>query len=245
MPIFDKRERARKERNKRRKVIVVLLALVALLAAGAMVGRRAYHSVYMQPARFAPPPPPQFRAARKVYPYSIVPGGVFDPQELKETMRVDPVALEHYGDIRIEDLVPVRIQSPLQAYVSYRIGNKIYWTAKKLNIPRGELVLTDGRNMIRARCGNRIALRMREGKISEQRDKDLETIFDSPIPSAAPLPPALEPVIPLDGRHLEPPPPSDVAPTPEPESLVLCASGMFLILAGIKWKSRPQTAEGS
>lgn len=205
-----------------------------------MVAHRAFHSVYFQPERFAPPPAPRFRAARKVFPYSVVPGGVFDPKELTDTMRVDPVAREHYGDIRVDDLVPVRIQAPLQAYVSYRIGNNIYWTAKKLNIPRGELVLTDGRNMIRARCGNRISVRLQKRELSEQGEQTLETVFEAPIPSLAKLPPFLQPVVPpgIGGRDIETPQQSEIETTPEPTGFVMCASGILLMLGGAVWRRR-------
>jgi hypothetical protein len=42
-------------------------------------------------------------------------------------------------------------------YVSYRKGDKVYWTAKKLQLAEGETLLSDGRSEIRGRCGNRIS----------------------------------------------------------------------------------------
>jgi hypothetical protein len=42
-------------------------------------------------------------------------------------------------------------------YVSYRKGDDIYWTARKVMLQAGETLLTDGRNEMRARCANRIS----------------------------------------------------------------------------------------
>ena len=43
------------------------------------------------------------------------------------------------------------------AYVSYRIGHRVFWTRKPVRIPAGETVLTDGETEIRARCGNAVS----------------------------------------------------------------------------------------
>jgi hypothetical protein len=42
-------------------------------------------------------------------------------------------------------------------YVSYRKGEQVYWTARKVTLAEGESILSDGQNDIRARCGNRIS----------------------------------------------------------------------------------------
>src|SRR5262249_440424 len=41
---------------------------------------------------------------------------------------------------------------------SYKSDGRIFWTPHRLTIRRGETVFADGRNMILARCGNRVAL---------------------------------------------------------------------------------------
>jgi hypothetical protein len=241
MPVFDKRRRESERRKERWKFGALILSGLALLFGGSWLARRAYYSVYVQPYRLAPPAP-RFRAARPVFPYSVVPGGVYDPKELMETIRVDPVARVHYSDIRIENLVPVRIQSPMEAYVSYRIGNNVYWTSKKLSIPRGELVLTDGKNMIRARCGNRVVTQFATSgvKSSSQSEKTLETVFETPIPSLVKLPPFLQPVLPPGAMtpDMWEAPRNELASTPEPTTLVLYSSGMSLILFSAAWRRR-------
>jgi PEP-CTERM motif-containing protein len=44
-------------------------------------------------------------------------------------------------------------------FVSYRVGNRIYWTKNKTLVPRGEMLITDGTHFARTRCGNRISER--------------------------------------------------------------------------------------
>ena len=41
--------------------------------------------------------------------------------------------------------------------MSYRIGNQVFWTKRKVALRAGEAILTDGRSKIRARCGNCIS----------------------------------------------------------------------------------------
>jgi hypothetical protein len=41
--------------------------------------------------------------------------------------------------------------------VSYRKGDQVYWTAKKVMLAQGETLLSDGSNEMRARCANRIS----------------------------------------------------------------------------------------
>ena len=48
------------------------------------------------------------------------------------------------------------------AYVSYRIGDRVFWTRKPVRIPAGETLLTDGETEIRARCGNAVSDLARE-----------------------------------------------------------------------------------
>jgi hypothetical protein len=50
-----------------------------------------------------------------------------------------------------------RLTQARQAYVSYRINDRVYWTKHKVTLPAGEAILTDGKTTIRARCGNCIA----------------------------------------------------------------------------------------
>jgi len=193
-----------------------------------------YHSIYIQPGVYGTPPAPVFRAARKVYPFSIIPGGVYDPKELEKSIQLDPSLAEHYRDIRMENLVAVRTQSPMQGYVSFRQGGHIVWTSRELTIPRGELVLTDGRHMIRSRCGNRIQSKRPESAVlsDSMTEQMQDLVMDAPMPSLAKLPPHLQPVLSpgvLVGDILKDPG-RQPSPVPEPGALILFGSGVLLAL---------------
>jgi len=100
----------------------------------------------------------QPKPGRPVYPYSVIRGGAYSAGELIQALDADPVAARHYAVFR-RSLVHTA-ESPFAnaVYLSYRVGNAVYWTSRAVRVPRGETLLTDGRNYARARCGNRISL---------------------------------------------------------------------------------------
>jgi hypothetical protein len=96
-------------------------------------------------------------AQRPYYRYSVVPGGVYSPKEAAQETSRDRVVADHYADVDLENLRPQVNERDRDVYVSYRVGNEIYWTKKPVRLKRNELVLTDGYEEIRTRCGNRIS----------------------------------------------------------------------------------------
>jgi hypothetical protein len=90
---------------------------------------------------------------RKVYPYSIVPGGAEDLAQAKRFMS-DPAVKANYADIDFAQLKQVKLTTNLSGYVSYRWGEKFYWTRKALTLKAGETVFTDGVHIVRGRCLN-------------------------------------------------------------------------------------------
>jgi hypothetical protein len=103
------------------------------------------------------PPPAYIRSLRPSYPYSVIPGGAYSPHELRHANSNDGVVRAHYADFNLKDAWVVKLTTDRYQYVSYRLQNQIYWTAKKLRIPQGEYLLTDGIHFARARCGNRLS----------------------------------------------------------------------------------------
>jgi hypothetical protein len=97
------------------------------------------------------------RESRPVYRHSVIPGGVYRFGELVEATENDPVVLAQYGSaVR----TPFRIAAspgPRRVYMSYRMGDRVYWTRKKVPLNAGEMTLTNGDIEIRARCGNQIS----------------------------------------------------------------------------------------
>ena len=188
--------------------VVIAAALVSvfcivLLGTFLEFGSRTWEPMATAEPAMAPfwPPDSTFLAtghSRPVYPYSVIAGGAESPQELREAVLVDPVVAQHYADFDLANARRVTLDAPKLVYVSYRIGNKVFWTKNKLALRKGEAVLTDGRNMARTRCGNRISvLPVRPNAPAEPTSSELEApvfpaIASSPYLAAySPAPPAL------------------------------------------------------
>jgi hypothetical protein len=97
------------------------------------------------------------RKLRRIYPYSVIPGGVSGQAELARVIRTDRVVATHYASFDVDKAHPVVVEKPRAVHVSYRKNGKVYWTARKLMLAEGETLLSDGRNEMRARCANRIS----------------------------------------------------------------------------------------
>lgn len=189
------------------------------------------------------------------YPYSVVRGGVANPEELKRAMEYDPVVSRHFKGFNYQRARVVQVSEKQAMYVSYRIGDRVYWTRRKVSLHPGETLITDGTIVARTRCGNRVAaVPMDAGSPLEPTTEELElpvTLRD-PVPSPPVLasvsatpdksPPAVIP--PAKGGWWFIPPPvyvpsgggsgGPLAVTPEPGSILLISSG----LAAVYWRSR-------
>lgn len=159
-----KRKRRRSPRRARNAAIV--LAMLAFLVASAYeLVRFAGAVAQLPPGAWRKPwggieryePAPDYRAARARFPYSVVPGGVLSDTEVNASIAKDAVVARHYRDILAARLQLARLNAAVEVYASYRSANSVYWTTHKIRVPRGELILSDGTHMIRARCGNRLA----------------------------------------------------------------------------------------
>ena len=93
---------------------------------------------------------------RPVYPYSVVSGGVKSAGELKWMAQHDRVVASHYAGFDYEHARIVRLLLSRTAYVSYRIGDKVYFTRHRVTLKPGETLITDGKITARTRCGNRV-----------------------------------------------------------------------------------------
>ena len=112
-----------------------------------------------------------------VYPWSVVPGGVDSPQAMGKAMAADSVVGAHYAGLQPGSFHPERLAEKKQGYVSYRIGDKIYWTRRMVTLAAGEPVLTDGHTLVRGRCGNLFSETPREPVAPlavEPAEKDME-----------------------------------------------------------------------
>lgn len=171
-------------------------------------------------------PTPDYRAARSAYPYSVVPGGVISEAELETAMAKDPVVAQHYRDILAARLRLSRLNTSVSVYASYRSANFVYWTSHTIRVPRGELILSDGTNLIRARCGNRLVFSPPPESPKTREPPAIEPpklVFDYAIP------PIFGPPEMPDPPHLDPPPPqvAHFWPPPMPPPTWCCGPGGF------------------
>jgi hypothetical protein len=115
---------------------------------------------------------------RQVYRYSVVPGGVRDVRELKWAAEHDPVVAAHYVGFDYDHARVVKLVLARTAYVSYRIGNRVYWTRHRVSLKKGETVITDGKMTARTRCANRVE------EVPQQATSESEppaAKFDEPV----------------------------------------------------------------
>jgi len=152
---------------------------------------------------------------RPVYPYSVVPGGINDARELKWVAEHDPVVAAHYRGFDYDHARVVRLVLARTVYLSYRIGNQVYWTRHRVTLKKGEKLITDGRMTARARCANRVE------EIPQQATNSAEpppTKFDQPVQPA--MGTAVEnPPVPFESALLSRPGVPGLGPAP-PLSLV-------------------------
>jgi hypothetical protein len=135
------------------------LILVSLLAVS-VVGLESScwkHSVARVHLRGADSPETELAINQtRVYPYSLIPGGVQNEAEFRTYRSIDKLLESHYQGIG-DHLTASPIGEDRWLYASYRVDEKIYWTKKKIQIHQGEMVLSDGSNLVRGRCGNRLS----------------------------------------------------------------------------------------
>ena len=112
--------------------------------------------------------PAMVRSLRPNYPYSVIPGGAYSPAELRYANEKDGVVHAHYADFNLADARLVTLTEDRYQYVSYRLQNQVFWTHKKLRIPKGEVLLTDGSNYARTRCGNRLSSTAKQATAAKQ-----------------------------------------------------------------------------
>jgi hypothetical protein len=148
-------------------------------------------------------------AERPVYPYSIVAGGAASVDELKKAIDSDPVVAGHYENFDLSKTRVEKLTKPKVVYVSYRMGNDIYWTRKPLVIRAGEKVLTDGENIARTRCANQLS--SIPGPTSEFEPPAVT--LDTPVLRPLPTPP-ITLVLPPGGGSLGVPPIGTPRPIP-------------------------------
>jgi len=131
----------------------------------------------------------------EIYPYSVVPGGVKNLDDLRNAAAHDFVVKSHYANFDYGHAQLVRVREPREVYLSYRIRNTVFWTRRKARLHVGELLLTDGKITARAHCGNQIS---DTAKPEVSNEEPAEDVLDGPVLTAMespylPIRPGLSP----------------------------------------------------
>src|SRR6266478_1487793 len=98
------------------------------------------------------------RPGRPAYLYSVIPGGVASAEELRQAMEHDPVVAQQFAGFDFQRAHLVQVSEKQSMHVAYRMGQKVYWTRKKVALHPGETLISDGKIAARTRCGNRVAV---------------------------------------------------------------------------------------
>jgi hypothetical protein len=168
---------------------------------------------------------------------------------------------EAYPDFDMSKCREEKLDHEVCGYIAYRSrkDGKIYWTKKKVCLKKGERIITDGKYIIRVRCGNEIsATPQTPTELVSPTQGELET------PVIAPLMPTPSGSTPPETVFSPPGPGSGTCcgstpiiigvggpgpggggpgggghPVPEPGALLLLIAGVLsLILVGIFRKAR-------
>jgi hypothetical protein len=188
---------------------------------------------------------------RPVYRHSIVPGGVYSAAEAAEAAARMPQVAKHYQRVDLRHLAPTRLPRDSTYYASYRRDNSIFWTSYRLRVDPGEIVLSDGEHLVRARCGNLLSeepLKPRLPPALEPIAPELTAVDILPLPTIATQPDSgggiwikLLPILPLvvfppggggggGGGGWDRPDPKPPVPEPSPGALI--ALGLGAVAAG-------------
>jgi hypothetical protein len=209
-------------RRKRISRVLIWPALFLLAAAAFLIVRQfaisgsspnhsspaaAIHSSSQPLDAFASEPEPEASAAASESLYSVIPGGVHSEKQLAEALAHDPAVARHYANFDLRKLRFIRLRKGREAYVSFRLGNLIFWTNHKIPLFSGETLLTDGTHYARSRCGNRVSYIPKQPTSPlEPSDQALAAPILHLSPSSYQMPPLSE------GVHLAPTPLSGGSP---------------------------------
>jgi hypothetical protein len=196
-------------------------------AAPAQNAENSLHVLPQWTALFAPPHAGEL-PLRRFFPYSVIPGGVESAQELRNAAAHDSVVARHYADFDLSRAHIIRLHRAREVYVSYRMGDRIYWTKKRLRLHKGEAVITDGKHEARTRCGNRISDKPAEPvSSSEPSAEQMEAPPNKPLlPVATGLPPTSLPLPPPSWLPpVAAPPPSGPGSTIPPPTYPIVGGG--------------------
>jgi hypothetical protein len=158
-------------------LLVVFLSIGSSLIAAAVITHQSWPWMYGQLPPSKSPVIYQTsmvveQVTRKVYPFSVVPGGAENLDEAKRAMQ------GNYSEVDFANLREVKLKKDLTGYVSYRWDEKIYWTSRQVTLRAGETVFTDGVYLVRGRCLNSFSPFL---MLPIRADEPTEQVLDTPV----------------------------------------------------------------
>lgn len=166
-------------------VAVLCLAMGVLIACAIYSGPREYNGSVRAPQPVAQTVP---HMNRVVFQYSVIPGGVASATELQEFANGDYVVRALYSGINYPLVHEHHTKSEMKMYVSYRVGQRVFWTKGTHIIPAGEKTYTDGRLLVRARCGNLLSFTPRyPTQTIEPELSSVATTIDPSLSTSTPM----------------------------------------------------------
>ncbi|HLH03428.1 MAG TPA: hypothetical protein VKX25_11700 [Bryobacteraceae bacterium] len=118
----------------------------------------------------------------RLYPYSVVPGGIHSVEEFSR--KPDRIARAHYAGLRATGIVTNAAAGSY--YVSFRKAGVIFWTRHRIQIPAGEkLVQLAGSDQIpyaRTRCGNLLSKTPQQPNLPEREDRQASAEAEQAVP---------------------------------------------------------------
>lgn len=85
-------------------------------------------------------------------------GRVKSVQNFWEEVSRDPLLRSYYQGFDWERARMFALESPVEAYLNYKKDGRIVRTRKKVALPKGDVIITDGERSVRAYCCNELVL---------------------------------------------------------------------------------------
>lgn len=87
-------------------------------------------------------------------------GRVKSVEDFRKAVSKDPLLRSYYDGFRWDRAKMFELESPVEAYLNYKRDGRILRTRKKVTLPKGDTILTDGARSVRAYCCNELVLEL-------------------------------------------------------------------------------------
>ncbi|MEW6440635.1 MAG: PEP-CTERM sorting domain-containing protein [bacterium] len=151
--------------------------------------------------------------------YGLCPEGrVKSVRDFQDEVLADPMLRTYYDGFDWNAAQLIRLEAPVEAYLSYKKNGRIVRTKRKMSLPAGDAIITDGRTWVRAYCCNEAVVENPEAPAAADLSAvSVQPAADQPADAEALLGGSGEPVGPetvlLDSAGAEPAPVTYLEPS--------------------------------